>query len=209
MATKCSTCLSYQDVYSTWDEPHYDSTPCPNPVENSNWVGLGGFDTATLAQDGTAVGEENVGVGSHQAWYELIVFGSGPIVPIKGLYATAGQQFTAETDRIQGGYDLFLKNDYTGAKWSSFVSFSPYDGHTAEAITEDPEGGVGSGVNLEKFDPFTVVDAEASRDGVNFRGIASFDHDDLIMRYNGVTLAHAASTNSGGNSWPFNYDNCS
>lgn len=208
MATQCTNCAAYQNVYATWDEPHYDSTPCSNPVADGNWVGLGGWNTTTLAQDGTAVGVENAGIGNHQAWYELIVNNSGPAVPIKGLYATDGQQFTAETDRIQGGYDFFLKNDYTGAKWSAFVSFSPYDGSTAEMITEDPNNGVGNGWRLEEFDPFTVVDAEATRDGTTYRGIANFDHDDMIMRYNSDTLAHAGSANSAGNSWTDNWDNC-
>jgi len=176
---------------------------------NSNWVGLGGFNTGTLVQDGTAVGEENVGVASHQAWYELI---NGPFdrfVPLP-VSATAGQKFTAETFHVQGAYDLFVKNEFTGAKFFTAVSFSPFDGSTAENITELPEGGLSAGIGLEKFDPFTVVDAEASRDGVNFRGVASFDHDDIIMfDHNHHEMAFAGSANSGGNSWVFNWVNCS
>jgi hypothetical protein len=205
-----ATVHTYQDVYANYLEPHYAPTPCPNPVSDLNWVGLGGSaGHTTLAQAGTGVGAEASGLASHQAWYEMIYNNSGPLVPVKGLYATAGGEFTAEVDHVSGGYDVFLKNDYTGATpGTMFIGFNHFDGSTAEMVTEDPYGGwQRSGVYLEKFNPFLVEDAEASEDGINYHGLAYFDHADVIM-YSDKQMAHAGPASNSGDTWTFYFDNC-
>jgi hypothetical protein len=206
MATQCSTCKAYQDVYANWLEPSTNSTPC-SPTARGVWAGLGGYHVGTLVQDGTSVGQVD-GLGDHQAWYELIGGTTNDLDPVN-LYATVGGEFTAEVDHVSGGYYIFLKNDYTGASYSNTVSFSYFNGSTAEAIVEDPNGGVGSGEYLRKFDSFEIEDAEASRDGITYHGLADFDHDDMIMDYNYSEMAHPGSAFNSGDSWYDYYDNCS
>lgn len=205
---QCSGCNTYQDVYANWLEPHTGTVSC-NSTGRSVWAGLGGWNTQTLAQAGTAVGEGSAGAGDHQAWYELINPTTDRFVPVSGLYATVGGEFTAEVDRVSGGYYIFLKNDYTGdSNGGTTVTFQSYDGSHAEAIVEDPFGGVANGEYLRKFDQFEIEDAEASRDGTHYHGLAWFDHLDVVMYYN-QEMAHPGSAFNSGDSWYDNFDHCS
>ncbi len=150
-------------------------------------------------------------LGAHQAWYELI---SGSTDHFVGLpvTATAGGQFITEIDRVSGGYKIFVENGYTGAYKSVTVSFSPYDGSTAEFIVEDPEGGWSQGgPYLSNFRNFEVEDAEASTNGGSvFHGLAYWPHYDdvMISPADGATMAHAGSAFNSGDSWYDYQDRC-
>lgn len=207
-AGNMATVHTYRDVYANWLEPTTHINYCSTPNAESTWVGLGGYNTATLAQAGTAVGEGSSGVSDHQAWYELIN-GSTDVFVALPVTATVGEEFTAEVDRVSGGYYIFVKNDYTGASWGHTIGFSPYDGSTAEMIEEDPYGGNANGVRLRKFDTFKVEDAEASEDGVQYHGLAYFDHDAMVMVYNGTELAYPGAAINNGDTWHDYFDHCS
>ena len=117
---------TYKDVYADWLEPTIHSSAC-SPTAESTWVGLGGYHVETLAQAGTAVGEGGLGVGAHQAWYELIHQKINKFMPIP-VHATVGGEFTAEVDRTAHGYYIFLKNDFTGKAKDYTPSFRYYVG---------------------------------------------------------------------------------
>lgn len=207
-AGNMATTHTYRDVYANWLEPSTHINYCSSPNSEGMWVGLGGANTSTLAQAGTAVGIHPNGLNDHQAWYELIN-GSTNVFATLPVTATVGGEFTSEVDRVSGGYYIFVKNDYTGASWNGTPGFSPYDGSTAEAIVEDPAGGVANGMRLRDFDPFKVEDAEASENGSTYHGLAYFDHDDMVMVYNGDQLAHAGSASNSGDTWTDYHDHCS
>jgi hypothetical protein len=208
---------TYRDVYSDYLEPKISSSVCSVTAE-SQWAGLGGDNTQNFAQGGTAYGES--GVGNHQAWYDLSD-GSRSVnvfVPIRGLYATPGGQFVVEIDRVSGGYYIFLANTYLGGTGANAfgrtVTFSAFDGSTAEMIVEDPGGGwQQKGPALANFGTFEVEDAEASTDGTTYHGLANWTHNDVIMKSNGeasgTTEASAGSAFNSGDSWYDSQYHCS
>jgi Peptidase A4 family len=201
---------TYTNVYGYWLEPNIYSTQCTSPtIAESTWVGLGGWNSGILAQDGTAVGEGSSGVGAHEAWYEFIntATDTNVFVPIP-LYATPGGEFYSIIDRVSGGYHVYVENLYAGGAQAYTVNFSPYDGSTAEMIVEDPYGGSSgsatSGHDLDNFKSFEVEDAEASdNSGSSYAGLASWPHDDDVMKSpNGdVTMAYAGAAFNSGDSW--------
>jgi hypothetical protein len=202
-AGNMATSHTYTNVYGYWLEPGIYASQC-SPTAESTWVGLGGWNTNTLAQDGTAYGEGGYGLGAHQAWYELISGSTNHFVPVP-LYATVGGEFYSIIDRVSGGYHIYMENVYTGAPYATTASFSPFDGSTAEMIVEDPGGGYqSSGLYLSNFKSFEVEDAEASDDnGGAYHGLANWAHDDVIMKSpsDGATMAEATSAFNSGDSW--------
>jgi hypothetical protein len=215
-AGNMATSHTYTNVYGYWLEPNIYSTQCTSPtIAESTWVGLGGYNTGILAQDGTAVGEGSGGVGPHEAWYELINSPNTDVfVPIP-LYATPGGEFYSIIDRVSGGYHIYVENLYADGAKAYTVSFSHYDGSTAEMIVEDPFGGSSgspsSGHDLSNFKSFEVEDAEASdNNGSSYAGLASWPHDDDVMKSpNGnYTMAYAGSAFNSGDSWYDNQQRC-
>jgi hypothetical protein len=211
-AGNMATSNTYTNVYGYWLEPNIYSTQCTSPtIAESTWVGLGGWNQnlGILAQDGTAYGEGNLGIGPHEAWYEIIDQNTGVnnLVPL-GVSATPGGEFYSITDRVSGGYHFYVENLYAGGSMPASVSFSPYDGSTAEMIVEDPNGGSDgsktSGPDLANFKNFEVEDAEASNNnGSSYAGLANWPHDDDIMISSGdhATMAYPGGAFNSGDSW--------
>ena len=197
---------TYTNVYASYDEPNIYSSQCSS-TEEVMWAGLGGYNTQTLAQDGT--GYHFNSMGAHQAWYELLSSAhQNPPVAVN-LYATAGQPFTAMVIRETGGYYMYLYNAYTGKAWNhsgTTISFSPYDGSTAEAISERPVFSDGTPTDLSNFKQFEVIDAEAAANYGSYEAIGALPHD-AIQMFSDVDykiIDYPGSTFNGGASW-YNY----
>jgi len=209
-----ATSETYTNVYANWLEPSITEAECPaNYQMESTWVGLGGFNTGTLVQAGTQYGESHflAGLANHQAWYELISGTTNVFVPIP-VTATVGGEMDVNIYRASAkGYDIYVENEYTGVYWGvDFVTFSPYDGSTAEFITEDPGGGAENGIYLIRFGTFEVEDAEASVNDSTFQGLANWPHDNDVMvgPTTGDTMAYSGSAFNSGDSWYEYHEHC-
>jgi hypothetical protein len=117
----------------TWVEPVLYRSHC-RTSSLTVWAGIGGYASASLAQDGTA--ENTPQIGQNQAWWELTPAGMVPVP----LYATVGAPFTAEVRYLgQGRFSFFMENDKTGAAWSAVEkSGNRASLGTAEDIVERP-----------------------------------------------------------------------
>lgn len=119
-----------------YEEPYIYGSSCSSTAE-STWAGIGGYSGSALGQDGTAYGENLGGIGSHQAWYEVIP-GGGP-QPIN-LYGHSGSEFDASTKTISGGYRFYVYDYYTHVSKAVDISTGSYSGDSAEVIVEHPTG---------------------------------------------------------------------
>lgn len=188
---------TYTSVFGAWIEPTGHTNTCGSGGEGT-WVGLGGWNSGNLAQDGTAIGGP---IYSHEAWWEILP--AGPVA--LNLYATAGQEFLASTTRTsvngQAGYRFFLSNSYTGATLNPFVASSRYDGSSAEMITEKP------GTYLAKFDNFTIELVQAVSGGTT-KNIETWPHFGVtLVDGGGNTMAYPGPIGSNG-SWIEYYVRC-
>jgi Peptidase A4 family len=214
-AGNMATSETYTNVYGYWLEPSIAKADCPADYQmESTWAGLGGWNTGTLVQAGTQYGEGQLygsGLSNHQAWYELISGSTNDFVPLPVTATVGGEMYVNIYRASSKGYNIYVENEYTGAYWGvNFVTFSPYDGSTAEFIAEDPYGGVDYGVYLIRFGTFEVQDAEASVNDSTFHGLANWPHDDDIMisPTTGHTMAYAGSAFNSGDSWYDYHENC-
>jgi Peptidase A4 family len=211
-----ATSETYTNVYGAWLEPSITEAECPATYQmESTWAGLGGKNTGTLVQAGTQYGEGQIygsGLSNHQAWYELISGSTNIFVPLPVTATVGGEMYVNIYRASSKGYNVYVENEYTGSSWGvNFLTFSPFDGSTAEFIAEDPYGGVESGVYLIRFGTFEVEDAEASVNDSTFAGLANWPHDDDIMISPtiGDTMAYAGSAFNSGDSWYDYHEHCS
>lgn len=208
-----ATSEKYTNVYGTWLEPSIAEAECPADYQmESTWAGLGGWNTQTLVQAGTQYGEGQLfgsGLSNHQAWYEMINGTTNDFVPLPVTATVGGEMYVNIYRASSTGYNIYVENEYTGVYWGiNFVSFSPYDGSTAEFIEEDPYGGWQDGVYLIRFGTFEVQDAEASINDSTFEGLANWPHDDVIMTGASDTMAYAGSAFNSGDSWYDYHEHC-
>jgi hypothetical protein len=138
----------------TYAEPTDHGTSCSN---NSAvfWVGIGGWFSGNLAQDGTGI--NTPGLGQHQAWWEIL---PAFITPVN-LFASPGQGFKAITTRQSGRWKFQLLNQATGQTQTIIVNSSAYDGSSSEFIGERPSVG-GQFTNLTNFGSFKWSNAQTN-----------------------------------------------
>lgn len=157
-----------------------------HPNSLTIWAGLGGYQSASLAQDGTA--ENTPAIADNQAWWELTPKGMVPVP----LYATVGSAFTANVTYLGGAkFAFFMENDRTGAAWSqSETSRDKADLTTAESIAERPclahcYGDKAIYTNLSNFG--TVVFKSSLADGKPLGSFATYQEN---MDDTGAPLGH-------------------
>jgi hypothetical protein len=150
---------SFTHAEAWYVEPTIHSSVCSSTAEVT-WAGLGGWSTNNLAQDGTGSGVP--GMGSHQAWWEIL---PADTIPVSGLYGQAGSLFDASVRRISGGFRFWLESYGTGKTVAFDVSSGSYDGSSAEAIVERPLVN-GSFTDLSNYE--TTVFEQTEANGVYF-----------------------------------------
>ena len=153
---------TYTNVYASYDEPNIYSSQCSS-TEEVMWAGLGGYNTQTLAQDGT--GYHFNSMGAHQAWYELLSSAhQNPPVAVN-LYATAGHSRPWSSGKPAGITHVPLQRIYRESvepqRDHDFI-LPGNDGSTAEVISERPVFSDGTPTDLSNFKQFEVIDAEAA-----------------------------------------------
>ena len=165
----------FRKISSTWIQPSLGPSRC-HPNSLTIWAGLGGYESASLAQDGTAEGTP--AIANNQAWWELTPKGMVPVP----LYASVGSAFTADVTYLGGAkFAFFMENDRTGAAWSQTeTSSGGADLTTAESIAERPclahcYGEHATYANLSNFG--TVVFKASLADGKPIGSFATYQEN--------------------------------
>jgi len=178
---------NYNEVGADYTEPHISSSVCSNTAEGT-WVGIGGYTSNSLGQDGTAYGTGH----PHGAWWEVL-----PALPVYSTWnGSAGDTITATTTW-----------DTTTNKWDFAVidgshilnpaeQGGSYSGTSAEVITEMP------GVALANFGTIPFTNAYVYYGSTGRHGIGQPTHDEVIMSDGSRDMAVPSSI-SGNNSQNF------
>ncbi len=117
----------------------------------SHWVGIDGYNTATVEQTGVTAYCQTGNTPTYYAWYEMY-----PLAPVAFSGVNPGDAITATVTFNSNNNTYHMRlNDLTNGGFVSSTQACP-NGNTClngsgEVITEDPGGAVASGVNLADF----------------------------------------------------------
>jgi hypothetical protein len=188
VAHKKSTSYFYSST-AEWGEPGAYATSCSN---NSAffWSGIGGWNSGTLAQGGTAI--NTPGLGQHQAWTEVLP--DQPYVVAQPVYGQRDGLFEAVVNHRSGGFNILVENVSSGAGTIVAVNSSHWDGSTAESIVERPT--VNNSLRaLTNFQQVSFVVNGANSSQLNS---FSFYTVNMVNPNNGHLLAVAKAFDSSG-----------
>jgi len=171
----------FTSVSATWMVPPVKGGTQPTEVV-ALWVGLDGRGTSTLEQIGTLSGKLG-GTPAYEVWYEVV---PQPPVYVR-LAVEPGDSITASvTTSGDGAFTLFLRNNTTGAAFSTLQTSRGAELVTAEAVAEAPSM-ISGPAPLPDFGTVGFTNVR-----VNGHPIGTFTWDRLSMS-DGATLQAATS----------------
>jgi hypothetical protein len=164
----------FSTVTGKWTEP---SATCTSKTSLAAfWVGIDGFSSDSVEQDGTLI-ECDGGTAFYFTWWEMYPSND---VQVVGDTLEAGDSISASVVRSGTSYALKVTDStHPANSFSTTQTCSDCANSSAEWITEAPSGS--SGVEpLSHFSPITMRDASVrttSKSGV----ISSFTDDEITM----------------------------
>jgi hypothetical protein len=169
------TGTGYSTVTGSWTEP---SASCSSRTTSlaAFWVGIDGYSSASVEQDGTLV-ECYEGTAYYYTWWEMYPTNA---IQVVGESLRPGDKISASVVRSGTSYTLKVTDStHTANSFSTTQSCSGCADSSAEWIAEAPSGS--SGVYpLSDFGTFTLSGATVSttsKSGV----ISSFTDDEITM----------------------------
>jgi hypothetical protein len=181
---------TYSTVTGSWSEP---AVSCPSHGTQYAvfWVGIDGFTSGTVEQDGT-LAECNKGTASYFSWWEMFPTNS---IQVVGHSVSRGDSISASVVRSGSTYTLKLTDTtHPANSFSTAQTCSTCVNSSAEWIAEAPSSG-GRILPLANFGTWTEKNAT-----VNSGVISSFPDDELTMVDNsGAVKAQPGTLNSTGN----------
>ena len=154
-----SSSTFYTQVQADYTQPTISSI---SGTSSSNvigyWVGLGGHNTGSLVQAGTAT----TGLSDHWAWYEYLSASNlNPAVRITSLEINPGDSIHVYISFQQANdkFNYYIANNTTGKSASGIVEIDAdeyFDGSTAEWVIEKAK------TNLPKFGSITMSNCQAT-----------------------------------------------
>ena len=199
--TANSPSQTFSYVAGTWTVPTVTSGSTSSPSYAGFWVGLDGFNSQTVEQDGIAAQVIN-GATSYYAWWELY---PAAAVPINGMAVAPGNAIKGSIAYLGNNeYQLVLDNLTTGYNFS-ITQQSPGDARSsAEWIAEAPAVGNGSGsytiAPLANFGSITFSNAVATLNGVT-GVISDFPYTQINLVPSSGLGATTSALNGAGNSF--------
>lgn len=158
---------------------------CPGIAHQwtSNWVGLDGFTTDTVEQDGTFAfcGGKNNKTPQYEAWYEMFPAGSVNVFPVK-----PGDVIDAAVTFSGGKFNLSIGDVNSGKHFSISKGCATCERASAEWIIERP-GLCNSTATkcfltqLADFHTTTMGQAKARVSGGKVKGIGGFANIPIFM----------------------------
>jgi hypothetical protein len=165
---------NYNNASANWVEPSISSDSCGSPSAEGTWVGLGGWTSGDLGQDGTAYGTGH----PHGAWWEVLP--NGPVY--SSWTGAAGDAVSAYTAHSSSGYSFYVEEGKH--LLSPNVQGGPYSGSSADYITEAP------GTYLANFGKIPITAAYSYYGSSGAYGVGQLSHTKVIMKdHIGHTLA--------------------
>lgn len=162
---------TYSTVAGSWSEP---AVTCPRHGTQYAvfWVGIDGFSSGTVEQDGT-LAECNKGTATYFSWWEMYPTNA---IQVVGSSVSPGDSITASVVRSGSAYTLKV-TDFThpADSFSTTQTCSTCTNTSAEWIAEAPSSG-NRILPLADFGTWTETGAT-----VNSKVITSFADDELTM----------------------------
>ena len=159
-----SSSTFYTQVQADYTQPTINSI---SGTSNSNvigyWVGLGGHNTGSLVQAGTAT----TGLNDHWAWYEYLSASHlNPAIRITSLEINPGDRIHVYVSfqRSNDKFNYYIANNTTGKSASGIVEIDAdeyFDGSTAEWVIERAR------TKLPNFVSITMTNCQATRNTSN------------------------------------------
>lgn len=202
-----STGNTYTLASGTWTEP---AVTCPTTEDQMAvfWVGLDGWTSATVEQDGTLVWCSN-GAAHYYTWWEMYPTNN---IQIVGSTVAPGDKIVASVTFAAGKYTLKVTDSTTPAnsftKSETCGSGLTCSNADAEWIGETP--GTARGYwPLPNFKLWKVTGAK-TKSGTTTGAISAFPDDQItLVGIDGQALATPGALNSLGNSftdtWGYSY----
>jgi hypothetical protein len=188
----------FSKLSAKWTEP---SLSCPSSATQlaAFWVGIDGFSSKTVEQDGT-IGECYKGEAYYYTWWEMYPTND---IQVVGDTVSPGDKITSSVVKTGTSYTLSVKDATTPA--NSFTvketcSASECVDSSAEWIAEAPSNSSGV-LPLAHFSTWAASKA-AVTGGTKTGTISSFKNDEITMvGSGGNTLASPSALNSAGNAF--------
>lgn len=165
-------------VHSTFVEPAITCPGVPNQW-SSNWVGLDGYNTPTVEQDGTFAHCGGAGntTPKYEAWYELY-----PANSVNVFAVHAGDIIDTSVSYASGEFTLTVSDLTTGKTSSTTAAFSTCARASAEWIIERPALCNNAGTScflteLADFGTSTMGGDEAQVADGNIKGVGGFTNN--------------------------------
>jgi Peptidase A4 family len=181
---------TYSTVTGNWSEP---AVTCPSrgTLDAVFWVGIDGFSSGTVEQDGT-LAQCNRGVATYFSWWEMFPTNS---IQVVGSSVSPGDSIGASVVRSGSTYTLKLTDStHPANSFSTVQTCSTCTNTSAEWIAEAPSSG-NKILPLANFGTWTETGAT-----VNSGVITSFADDELTMVNNsGAVKAQPGPLNGSGN----------
>src|SRR5215469_7626790 len=181
---------TYSTVTGNWSEP---AVTCPShgTLYAVFWVGIDGFTSGTVEQDGT-LAECNHGAASYFTWWEMFPTNS---IQVVGSSVSPGDSINSSVVRTSSSYTLKVTDStHPANSFSTTQSCSTCTNSSAEWIAEAPSSG-NKILPLANFGTWNETGATVTS-GV----ITSFPDDELTMvNKSGIVKAQPSSLNGSGN----------
>lgn len=156
---KAGSSTNYTQVQADYTQPTISSI---SGTSKSNvvgyWVGLGGYNSGSLVQAGTAT----TGSSDHWAWYEYLSDSNiNPAIRITSLEINPGDKIHVyiSFQKANDKFNYYVANNTTGKSASGIVEIDAdeyFDGSTAEWIIEKAR------TNLPEFGSITMTNCQAT-----------------------------------------------
>jgi len=181
---------TYSTVTGNWSEP---AVTCPKhgALLAVFWVGIDGFTSGTVEQDGT-LAQCNHGAASYFTWWEMFPTNS---IQVVGSSVSPGDSINSSVVRTSSSYTLKVTDStHPANSFSTTQSCSTCTNSSAEWIAEAPSSG-NKILPLANFGTWSETGATVTS-GV----ITSFPDDELTMvNKSGIVKAQPSSLNGSGN----------
>ena len=181
---------------------------------SSEWVGIDGFTSATVEQDGIAAGCED-GSPNYYAWYEMYgdsnLNGGNSVELLPTSYPVSpGDTITASVSVTGDNWTLRLDDPTQNWTFSTVIAFAGAAQSSAEWIEERPaicDGGSCALTALSNFGTATFTNATATVNGSN-ESIAAASGEPIAMWDDDATalLAVPTALDSTGESFNVNWE---
>jgi len=185
---------TYSKVAANWTEP---SASCSGSATSlaAFWVGIDGYTSSSVEQDGTLV-ECYRGSAYYYTWWEMYPSNA---IQVVGESLSPGDSISASVSKSGGSYTLKVTDStHSANSFSTTQTCSSCADTSAEWVAEAPSGSAGV-YPLSNFHSWTASSATVTS-GSTAGVISTFPDDEMTMvDSSGAVKAQPGSLNSGGN----------